>query len=174
MSPLIISTSIRILGVLSQIGLGKKLMKRTKSTLSVAAAAVAMCTFATGPAEAYGESNTWERSYGNATVNGTNTWYNQSVHVEGRHYIPSGAGSCRRLYAKAYDYSLSVIATASTSWKCSAGTHAHSWDIETPNVVGGPWRIHFYWEEKATSTTPDSERRQIGAVGCHREDYRCL
>jgi hypothetical protein len=150
-------------------------MQRLKRALGVTTAAVAMCTIAAGPAEAYGEQNSWYRQYGNATVNGTNTWYNQSVHIEGLHYIPSGAGKCRRLYAKGIDYSLTkVVGTASTSWKCSAGTHAHSWNLETPDLDGGPWRVDIYWQEKDTATTPDSALRVIGSVGCHREDYQCL
>ncbi|MEU6060995.1 hypothetical protein [Streptomyces sp. NPDC047097] len=141
-------------------------MRKPGLALSTFTAAVAATVLAVAPAHATSDPSYFTLSYGAATVTGTNTWTNRTVITEGVNYVPEGAGSCRRVYAEARDSQGRTLAAASSSWKCSAGKHAYKTTLDT-KVAGGPAYVWFNLQQKATATTPDSERDGLVGIFCY-------
>ncbi|MEU9576171.1 hypothetical protein [Streptomyces chilikensis] len=147
-------------------------MKRLVHVPGIFASAVAVSVFAAAPAEAYGEKNSWSMRYGNGTIAGENTWYNQSVNIEGLHYVPSGASECRRLWVVARTTSGTHLANASSTWKCSEGTFPYEMTVNT-QYPGGPADIEVTWQAKDKADYPDEVYRIVDSVTCFRAYYNC-
>ncbi|MCK8676115.1 MULTISPECIES: hypothetical protein [Streptomyces] len=142
-------------------------MRTSTFSAGLLAAVAAASLFAAPSAHAAGEVNTFTLSYGAATLTGTNTWSNRTVTTEGVNYVPQGAGSCRRVIARAYDANSTTLAEASSSWKCSAGKHPYGTELAT-QVPGGPAFVGFAWQQKPSATSPDTQATYLGEVFCTR------
>ncbi|NUK26893.1 hypothetical protein [Streptomyces lunaelactis] len=123
-----------------------------------AAASVAGMVFAATPATAtVAAASTFSVKYTVSYYNGTATWSNRSVDVNGSFK----ASNCRRVYVQAFAGSTSLDEKNTSTW-CNRSGPLHFPPLDA-NVVGGSDNIWVYMT--------DGDQNYLAGQTCYRSGY---